>query len=134
MRIAIVGGGQRQTLRAVRMARSMGLADCILIDSRERLRSIAHEQGIDLTEVEIVEEEDMVEGERDSGDSLLDLLVQNREYLKKGDYRMLYAIWQSYGFAPEDEYDEEFEEEAPPEPPDMEQLPEPMQTLLSNLE
>ena len=60
-RIAIVGGGQRETLRAVRMARSMGLADCILIDNRDRLLSIAREQEIDLTAVEIIEEEHMVE-------------------------------------------------------------------------
>jgi phosphate butyryltransferase len=60
-RVAIVGGGQRQTLRAVRIARGMGLADCILIDNPARLQAIAEEQGIDLTGVEIVEEEDMVE-------------------------------------------------------------------------
>jgi len=60
-RVAIVGGGQRQTLRAVRRARAMGLADCILIDDRTRLNDIAGELGIELAGVEIVEEGDMVE-------------------------------------------------------------------------
>jgi len=59
-RVAIVGGGQRQTLHAVRLARSMGLARCILFDDPERLEFIADEQGIDLAGMEIVEEADMV--------------------------------------------------------------------------
>jgi phosphate butyryltransferase len=61
MRVAIVGGGQRHTLRAVRLARNMGLANCILIDSRDRVHAIAEEVGLDLTGVETIEEEDMVE-------------------------------------------------------------------------
>jgi phosphate butyryltransferase len=60
-RVAIVGGGQRQTLRAVRMARSKGLADIILIDDPERLQAIADLEGIDLTGLQIVEEGGMVE-------------------------------------------------------------------------
>jgi phosphate butyryltransferase len=60
-RVAIVGGGQRQTLHAVRLARGMGLAHCILIDSAARLVSIAKEQGIDLTGFEIIEEADMIQ-------------------------------------------------------------------------
>jgi len=60
-RVAIVGAGQRQTLHAVRMARGMGLAHCILIDDPARLRSVAEEQGVDLTGAEIIPEGDMIE-------------------------------------------------------------------------
>jgi phosphate butyryltransferase len=60
-RVAIVGGGQRQTLHAVRMARALGLADCILFDDPVRLTSIAKEQDIDLRGLEIVDEADMVQ-------------------------------------------------------------------------
>jgi phosphate butyryltransferase len=55
-RVAIVGGGQRQTLHAARLARSMDLAHCILIDDPGRLRLVAEEEGI-----EIIDERDMVE-------------------------------------------------------------------------
>lgn len=60
-RVAIVGGGQRQTLHAARLARGMGLAHCILFDSPARLGAIAEEQGIDLSGMEIISEEDMVQ-------------------------------------------------------------------------
>jgi phosphate butyryltransferase len=60
-RVAIVGGGQRQTLHAARLARGLGLAHCILIDSPARLESIATEQGIDLAGMELIEEDDMVQ-------------------------------------------------------------------------
>lgn len=60
-RVAIVGGGQQQTLHAVRMARGMGLADCLLIDGRNRLLKTANETGIDIGDLEIVEEADMVQ-------------------------------------------------------------------------
>jgi phosphate butyryltransferase len=60
-RVAIVGAGQRQTLHAVRLARGMGLAHCILIDDPMRLKAISDEQGIDLTGMEIIPEADMVE-------------------------------------------------------------------------
>jgi phosphate butyryltransferase len=60
-RVAIVGGGQRQTLHAARLARGLGLAHCILIDSPARLESIAAEQGIDLAGMELIEEGDMVQ-------------------------------------------------------------------------
>jgi phosphate butyryltransferase len=59
-RVAIVGGGQRQTLHAARLARGLGLAQCILIDSPARLEAVANEEGIDLTGMEIIEEGDMV--------------------------------------------------------------------------
>jgi phosphate butyryltransferase len=59
-RVAIVGGGQRQTLHAARLARGLGLAHCLLIDSPKRLQSIADEEGIDLAGMEILEEDDMV--------------------------------------------------------------------------
>jgi phosphate butyryltransferase len=60
-RVAIVGGGQRQTLHAARLARGMGLAECILIDDPSRLRLFADEEGIDLAGMEIIDERDMVE-------------------------------------------------------------------------
>jgi phosphate butyryltransferase len=60
-RVAIVGGGQRQTLHAVRLARGMGLAHCIMIDSPARLRSIAEEEGLEIGGLEIVDEPDMVQ-------------------------------------------------------------------------
>jgi phosphate butyryltransferase len=60
-RVAIVGGGQRQTLHAARLARGLGLAQCILIDSPARLEAVADEEGIDLTGMEIIEEGDMVQ-------------------------------------------------------------------------
>lgn len=60
-RVAIVGGGQRQTLHAARLARGLGLAECILIDSPSRLEAIADEQGIDLAGMEIIDEDDMVQ-------------------------------------------------------------------------
>jgi len=60
-RVAIVGGGQRQTLHAARMARGLGLAHCILIDNPSRVQGVAAEEGIDLTGMELVEEEDMVQ-------------------------------------------------------------------------
>jgi phosphate butyryltransferase len=60
-RVAIVGGGQRHTLHAARLARGLGLAHCILIDSPSRLQSIAAEEGIDLAGMELIEEADMVQ-------------------------------------------------------------------------
>jgi phosphate butyryltransferase len=60
-RVAIVGGGQRQTLHAVRLARGMGLSRAILIDDPDRLRTISAEEGIDLHGMEIIEEADMVQ-------------------------------------------------------------------------
>lgn len=60
-RVAIVGGGQRETLHAARMARGMGLAHCILIDDPQRLDLIAGQEGIDLNGMSILEERDMVE-------------------------------------------------------------------------
>ncbi len=60
-RVAIVGGGQRQTLHAARMALSLDLAHCILLDKPDRLRSIAAEEDIDLDDMEIIDEDDMVQ-------------------------------------------------------------------------
>lgn len=60
-RVAIVGGGQRQTLHAARLARGLGLAHCILIDSPSRLESIAAEAGVDLAGMELIPEGDMVQ-------------------------------------------------------------------------
>jgi phosphate butyryltransferase len=60
-RVAIVGGGQRQTLHAARLARSMGLAHCILIDDPHRIQFVADEEGIDLEGMEIIDERNMVD-------------------------------------------------------------------------
>lgn len=60
-RVAIVGGGQRQTLHAVRMARGLGLARFILIDNPSRVYAAAQEEGIDLTGVDLIEEDDMIQ-------------------------------------------------------------------------
>ena len=60
-RVAIVGGAQKQTLRAVRTATAMGLAHAILIDDADRLRAVAQEEGIVLDGVTIVQEDDMIE-------------------------------------------------------------------------
>jgi phosphate butyryltransferase len=60
-RVAIVGGGQRQTLRAVHRAGRMGLAECVLIDDEARIKELAGEQGIELDDVGIIQEQDMVE-------------------------------------------------------------------------
>ena len=60
-RVAIVGGGQRQTLHAARLARGLGLAQVNLIDSQARVESIAAEQGVDLAGMELIEEDDMIQ-------------------------------------------------------------------------
>jgi len=77
-------------------------------------------------------EDEETEETLESGDYLLDLLTKNREYLKDGDYRLLYGVWQKYGLEPED--DEEFDEDTPPQPPKMDELPQPVRSLLSLLE
>jgi len=77
------------------------------------------------------EEEDELEEAIESEDSLLNLLAQNREYLKNGDYLLLYGVWQEYGFESEEE---EFEGEVPLEPPKMDKLPQSIKYLLSALE
>ncbi|MFQ5722534.1 MAG: hypothetical protein ACE5GI_08580 [Candidatus Aminicenantales bacterium] len=78
------------------------------------------------------EEEDEFEEAIESEDSLLNLLAQNREYLKNGDYRLLYGVWQRYGF--ESEKEEELKSKVLPEPPKMDKLPQPIKYLLSALE
>jgi phosphate butyryltransferase len=60
-RVAIVGGGQRQTLQCVRMAHKMGLARCLIIDDPERVQRVAAEEGVDIHGVEILPEADMGE-------------------------------------------------------------------------
>lgn len=81
------------------------------------------------------EEEDDEDSEFDtieSNDNLLDLLVQNRVYLKNGDYRLLYGVWKKYGFISEENGD--LEEGAPPKATGMDKLPKPIEYLLSLLE
>jgi phosphate butyryltransferase len=60
-RVAVVGAGQSQTLHALRMARGMGLAECILIDDPHRIATIAEEQGIDISGMEIIAEADLID-------------------------------------------------------------------------
>lgn len=68
----------------------------------------------------------------ESNNFLLNLLTQNRKYLKSGDYRLLYGVWQKYGFELDD--DEEFkDEDFPAEPSGMNKLPRPIESLLSLL-
>lgn len=58
------------------------------------------------------DEEDEPGAVFDAENELLNLLVQIREQLIKGDYRALYAVWQKYGTAE----DEDDEYETPPAP------------------
>jgi phosphate butyryltransferase len=60
-RVAIVGAGQRETLHAARLAHGMGLAQCILLDSPARLDLVASQEGVDLSSMEIVPEDDMIQ-------------------------------------------------------------------------
>jgi phosphate butyryltransferase len=59
-RVAIVGAGQLQTLRAANRASKLGLAHCILIDDIDRLETIAEAEGIELDDMEIIEEGRMI--------------------------------------------------------------------------
>ena len=78
------------------------------------------------------EDEDEEETGIESDDSLLNLLTQNREYLKKGDCRLLYGVWQKYGLKPEEAKGSK--EEIPPKPRGINKLPQPTKYLLSLLE
>lgn len=77
------------------------------------------------------DEEDKPIDSIESGDYLLDLLAKNRELLVEGDYRLLYGIWEIYGYPPEDE---EFDNEFPSRPDGMDKLPNPVKDLLSLME
>ncbi|MFA4889568.1 MAG: hypothetical protein WC628_08375 [Candidatus Omnitrophota bacterium] len=59
-------------------------------------------------------------------DNLLQLLEQNRKYLKKGDCRLLYGVWKEYG--------PDAEDNVPPKATGMNKLPRPTKHLLSLLE
>lgn len=73
------------------------------------------------------DEEDL----KEAGDSLLELLAKNRECIKNGDYRLLYGVWQIYGYSQQDdEDDEEWEEMALPDPGGMDDCPEEISDLL----
>ncbi len=75
------------------------------------------------------EEEDEEDEEFDTmrpNDNLLNLLAQNREYLKKGDYRLLYGVWKKYG--------SDLKDDAPPDLSGINKLPKPTEHLLSLLE
>ena len=52
-------------------------------------------------------------------------LAENREYLKKGDYRLLYGVMEKCGYEPEDD-EEPFFSSA-----QMESLPHPVEELLT---
>lgn len=79
------------------------------------------------------EEEDIeFENKVESDNSLLNLLAENREYLKNGDYRLLYGVWQKYGFNLEGS--EGLEDESPPKTLGMDKLPQPIKYLLGVLE
>lgn len=80
------------------------------------------------------EEEEDIESENkvESDNLLLNLLAENREYLKNGDYRLLYGVWQKYGIKPEES--KELEDESPPNTLGMDKLPQPIKYLLGVLE
>lgn len=81
-RVAIVGAGQEQTLHAVRMARNVGLAECILIDDPGRLQTVARQEDINIGNLEIVNEPDMVQAAYRAVDMIhkgeADLLMNGR--------------------------------------------------------
>ena len=62
------------------------------------------------------EDEDMDDDDEnggiETGDELLNVLVQIRKQIVCGDYRALYAVWEKYG------YEDEDNEEVPPKPRD----------------
>lgn len=68
----------------------------------------------------------------EANDNLLNLLAENRKYLQKGDYRLLYGVWKKYGGDSEEA--EEPAGKTPPKPSGMNQLPKPIKQLLSLLE
>jgi hypothetical protein len=70
-----------------------------------------------------IEEEDGLDVE--SEDSLLNLLAESREYLKKGDCRLLYSVMEKCGYEPEEDK-EPFYSTA-----QMKSLPHPVQELLT---
>lgn len=72
------------------------------------------------------DDEEDGEDEISCRDPLLKLLAANREYLEKGDCRLLYGIWLEYG-------DQENDESAPPET-EMTRLPAATTKLLSLME
>ena len=73
--------------------------------------------GYDYDEDYDDEDEDFAE----SGNGLLDLLSQVREQLIAGDYRALYAVWETYGWEAEEGLSEDASEEpGPPRPPHAE--------------
>jgi hypothetical protein len=80
------------------------------------------------------DEDEDYEDEEATGNNnaLLELLRQNWEYLKEGDYRLLYGVWQEYGITSDS--DKSTQVVAPPEPLEMDDLPEPIQELLLLLE
>ncbi|MDD4569608.1 MAG: hypothetical protein PHE70_05730, partial [Tepidanaerobacteraceae bacterium] len=61
------------------------------------------------------DDEDDEDIEFATDDELLNLLVQVRHQLIKGDYRTLYAVWEQYGFDKEDEDNQDCEIPVPPE-------------------
>lgn len=81
-----------------------------------------------------VEEDDGEADSLETNDNLLDLLVENRKYLQKGDCRLLYGIFEKYGKDSEEVKKEEPKNIPPPEPSSMIILPKPMKHLLSLLE
>lgn len=92
--------------------------------------------GIDLSDdysyCDYDEEEEESEDAIESDDSLLNVLAQNREYLKNGDYRLLYGGWEKYGS--KSGGGEEAKGKTPPKLSGMNDLPRPIQYLLSLLE
>jgi len=87
------------------------------------------------------EEEEEDEGENDgkvtvvvAGDELLNLLTKVRQQLMNGDYRTLYAVWEQYGYAEDEESDEGFQIPVPLDKKDGQHIVEQFRNILGDIE
>lgn len=87
------------------------------------------------------EEDEEDEGEDDgkdtvvvAGDELLNLLTKVRQQLMHGDYRSLYAVWEQYGYAEDEESDEEFQIPVPPKKKTGQNVVEQFRNILGEME
>jgi hypothetical protein len=66
------------------------------------------------------------------GDGLLDLLAKIRQQLQNGDYRCLYAVWEVYGAAEDNEDDMEEKPTPPPDKAEGQTLVDTFRNMLIN--
>jgi hypothetical protein len=87
---------------------------------------------------EEVEEDEDEDDDKDTivvaGDELLNLLTKVRQQLMHGDYRTLYAVWEQYGFAEDEESEEEFQIPIPPEKKTGQNIVEQFRNILGEME